>query len=168
MRLVRDTTRQQSQVFAGEPRLSTEAEDRGPVRVESERVTEAVFFRLESGGGGVCPVPDGQYNVKLSTKDDVLQVLQEPGRASDMTWKPAKDCGNDPEESRSLLLEHLAVRGGSCRTPRSRGQARSFLSPSPGATPPFVPGTAALLGFPAPIPSSVREHPNYTGSTGWS
>lgn len=65
-------------------------------------------------------------------------------------------------------VEHLAVSGGSSRAWGSRGRSWSFLSASPGATPPFVPGTAALLGFLAPIPSSVREYPNYMGSKGWS
>lgn len=57
---------------------------------------------------------------------------------------------------------------GAPRTSRTRGQTWSFLSPRPGAMLPFVPKTAVLLGFPTPIPSSVREYPNYMRSKEWS
>ncbi|AWO98309.1 Hypothetical protein SMAX5B_019264, partial [Scophthalmus maximus] len=51
--------------------------------------------------------------------------------------------------TKSPLLEHLAVSGGSSRSSRSRGPVHGASSArGPGATPPFVPGTAALLGFP--------------------
>lgn len=59
-------------------------------------------------------------------------------------------------------------KGAPLRTLRSRGRAWSFLRLSPGATVPFVPRSAAPLRFLAPIPSFVREYPNYTGSTEWS